>query len=105
LYNESSVFLNFTVNKPTNWTGYSLDGDENATVTGNTTLTGLSAGMHNVTVYARDEFNNTGASETINFSIAEEPAPFLIVPVATASAAAIAVVGVGLLVYYRRRKR
>jgi N-acetylneuraminic acid mutarotase len=103
LYNESSVFLNFTVNKPVNWTGYSLDGDENVTVTGNTSLTGLSAALHNVTVYAKDEFGNTGTSETIIFNVAEEPFP--IVPVATASVAVVTVVGVGLLVYFKKRKR
>jgi hypothetical protein len=102
LYNESSVSLVFTVNKPVNWTGYSLDGDENVTVTGNTTLTGLTSGLHNVTVYAKDEFGNTGTSETIIFNVAKEPFPA--VPVAAASVATIAMVGVGLLVYLKKRK-
>jgi hypothetical protein len=102
LYNESSVSLNFTVNKPANWTGYSLDGDENVTVTGNTTLTGLSSGLHNVTVYVRDEFNNTGASETISFTVTEEPFP--VVPVAAASVAGVAIAGVSLLLYFKKRK-
>jgi hypothetical protein len=102
LYNESSVSLNFTVNKPTSWMGYSLDGQENVTVMSNTTLAGLSAGLHNVTVYAKDEFGNTGTSETIIFNVAEEPFPAA--PVAAASVATIAVVGVGLLVYFKKRK-
>ena len=102
-YTASEVALNFTVNKLVEWIGYSLDGNEKVTVTGNTTLTELSSGLHKVTVYARDEFNNTGASETINFNIAEEPFP--VVPVATTSAAAIAVVGIGLLVYFKKRER
>jgi hypothetical protein len=101
-YNSTSVPLVFTVNKPVSWIGYSLDGQDNVTVTGNTTLSGISNGLHNVTVYARDELENTGASETISFSV---EAPFPLVPVAAASGASIAVVAVGLLVYFKKRKR
>ena len=103
LYNESSVSLNFTVDKPVNWMGYSLDGLDNVTVGDNITLTGLASGLHNVTVYAKDEFNNTGSSETISFIIAEKPFP--VVPVAAASVASVALIGVGLLVYFKKRKR
>jgi hypothetical protein len=71
-------------------------------VTGNITLTGLSAGLHNVTVYAKDEFGNTGASETVSFNVAEEPFP--VVPVAAASVATIAV-GLGLLVYFTKKRK
>jgi N-acetylneuraminic acid mutarotase len=101
-YNGSSVPLVFTVNKPVNWTGYSLDGQENVTLTGNTTISGLTNGLHNVTVYAKDAFENMGTSETISFSV-EVPFPTTLVA-AAASAATIAVVGVGLLVYFRKRK-
>jgi nitrous oxidase accessory protein NosD len=69
-YNETSVSLVFTVDKAVNWTSYSLDGKDNVTITGNTTITGLSAGLHNITVYAKDEFENIGVSETIKFTIA-----------------------------------
>jgi N-acetylneuraminic acid mutarotase len=100
-YNGSSVSLVFTVNKPVNWTGYSLDGQENVSLTGNTTINGLSNGLHNITVYAKGEFENTGTSETITFSV---EVPFPAVPVAAASAATVAVVGVGLLVYFKKRK-
>jgi len=67
---NSSVSLVFTVDKAVNWTSYSLDGRDNVTITGNTTITGLSAGLHNITVYAKDEFENIGVSETIKFTIA-----------------------------------
>jgi N-acetylneuraminic acid mutarotase len=100
-YNASGVSLNFTVNKLAEWMGYSLDGQVNVTVTGNVTIAGLSNGLHNVTVYARDERGNTGASETISFTVA---APFPIVLVA-ASTASVALVGVGLLVYFKKRRR
>jgi N-acetylneuraminic acid mutarotase len=101
-YTSSNVSLAFTVNKPAMWLGYSLDGQDNVTVTGNVTISGLSSGLHNVTVYAEDEFGNRGASETVFFTIAE-PEPFPVVPVAAASAASLAVVGVALLAYFRRR--
>ena len=71
------------------------------TVAGNVTLTGLTIGKHNVTVYAWDTAGNVGASETIIFTIAE---PFPAVPVAAASAASVAVLSVGLLVYFKKRK-
>jgi hypothetical protein len=103
-YNSSSVSLIFTVDKPAVWMGYSLDGQDNVTITGNTTITGISSGLHNVTVYAKDSFENTGASETISFTIAEEPESFPTALVATASAS-VAIVGVGFIVYLRRRGR
>ncbi|MBN1358931.1 hypothetical protein JW988_09220 [Candidatus Bathyarchaeota archaeon] len=101
-YNESSVSLVFTVNKPVEWLGYSFDGQDNVTAYGNITLSGLPNGLHNVTVYAMDEFGNTGVSETASFTVAE---PFPAVTVAVASAASVAVVVVGLLVYFKKRSR
>jgi N-acetylneuraminic acid mutarotase len=101
-YNSSSVSLAFTVNKPVAWLGYSLDGRENVTVNGNATIAGLPNGLHSVTVYAKDSFENTGASETISFSV---EVPFPVVPVAAASVAAIVAVGMGLLVYFKKRGR
>jgi N-acetylneuraminic acid mutarotase len=99
-YNASSVSLDFMLNKPVVWMGYSLDGQDNVTVTGNTTLSGLTNGLHNITVYAKDEFENTGTSETISFSI-EAPFP---ITLAVTSVAIAAVVGVSLLVYFKKRK-
>jgi len=104
-FNMTNVTLIFTVDKPTVWMGYSLDGQENVTVRSNTTLAGLANGLHNITVFARDEFENTGASEILFFTV-ELPLPEIspILPV-VASAATVAVVGVGLLMYFRKRKR
>jgi hypothetical protein len=87
---------------------YCLDG-ANVTVAGNTTIAELSYGAHNLTVYAVDVAGNVGASETVYFTIAEfepepEPELFPAVPVAAASVASIAVVGVVLLVYFKKRK-
>ena len=107
-YNEKGVpevHLNFTVNEPVSKVTYSLDGQENVTVAGNTTLTNLSFGEHNVTVYAIDEVGNIGASETLIFTMEELPGPFQTSLVATASVAAIGVIGVLLMVYLKKHKR
>ena len=98
-YCTPTIPLNFITNEPISQSAYSLDGQENVTIAGNTTLTELSRGDHNITVYAKDEAGNVGASETIWFSVAE---PFPFVPIATASALVV-FVGVGLLVYFRKR--
>jgi len=82
-YDSSAVQLNFTVSKEPSLIEYSLDGQENSTFYGNTTLTGLANGDHNVTVYAIDEFGNTGASETVYFNV-DVPEPFPTTPVAQA---------------------
>jgi len=106
-YNSSVVPMNFTVNKTTSQISYSLDGQQNITTTGNMTLTGLSNGLHNVTVYANDEAGNVGASQTINFTIAIPKAEsFSNLPVAASIAAAvvIAVACAGVIVYLRKRK-
>ncbi len=103
-FNESTVPLCFTVDKQVNWMGYSLDGQDNVTATGNTTISGLTNGLHNVTVYATDDVGNTGASETIIFNVAKPPEPFPTALVATASGASVAIVGIGLLVYFKKRR-
>jgi hypothetical protein len=102
-YYRSDVALNFTVNESVSHVTYSVDGQDNVTVAGNTTLTGLSPGVHNVTVYATDVVGQIGASETIAFTVAEEPEPFPTAQV-VASVAILAVVGGGLLVYFKKRK-
>lgn len=98
-YNETSVPLVFTVGKLVNWTGYSLDGAENVTIAGNTTLTWLSSGLHNVTVYAKDLLGNVGASETVVFTAEPFPTALVITTVVI-----IAVVGFILIVYFKKRK-
>jgi hypothetical protein len=102
-YGTTDVDLNFSVSEPVSQISYSLDGQENMTVAGNTTLADLSMGEHNVTVYAWDTAGNMGASETVTFTVAV-PAPFPTVPVAAASVAVVAAVIAGLLVYFKKRK-
>ena len=105
-YNVSSVPLTFTVDKPTSWMGYSLDEQDNVSITGNTTLTDVPNGAHNLTVYAEYTEGSIGASETIAFTIAKpEREPFPTTLVITASGASAVAIGIGMLVYFRRRKK
>jgi hypothetical protein len=68
-YTSRDVLLAFTLNKPASWIGYSINGERNVTIAGNDTIVGLANGLHNVTVYARDAFENVGISETIIFTV------------------------------------
>lgn len=104
-YNSANVTLEFTINKQTSWMGYSLDGQNITTITGNTTLSGLSSGLHNVTLYAKDPFENIVTYETTWFSKAEpiaEPFPTTIV---IASVVTVTVICIGLLLYFKKGKR
>jgi hypothetical protein len=103
-FDSSSLPLNFTVDEPVSQVTYSLDGQENVTVTGNATLTGLSNGEHNVTVYASDDAGNVGSSETMSFTVAK-PEPFPTLLVAAIFAVVAAMVAVSVLVYWKKRKR
>ncbi len=117
-YNESSVSLVFSVDKTVDWMGYSLDGQQNVTITRNSTTTGdpttnvtianLRNGLHSIIVYANDTSGNMGASENVTFTIAlaslKRSEPFPIVVVAVAIAAFVAVIGVGLIVYSKKHR-
>jgi len=96
-YDFSDVPLDFAINEPGSQIAYSLDGKENIFISGNTTLTGLTNGDHNVTVYAIDNAGNTGTSETVSFTV-NKPESFPTELVVTASGASVTMVGVGLLV-------
>ena len=107
-YNTTDIPLTFTVDKTGTLMTYSLDEQANVTITGNTTLNGLSTGSHSLTVYATDTEGNTGASRTIHFTVSQEtepesPAiqPWQIILIV---AAVIIVVNVGLLVYFKKSK-
>ena len=102
-YAPTGVPLQFFIDEPASWTGYSLDGQENVTVAGNMTLPELSVGQHTLTLYANDTSENPAASEAITFTVAEEPFP--VVPVAAASVASAGVIAVGLLLYFKKRKQ
>jgi hypothetical protein len=99
-YKESSVPLTFTTDKLTSKTQYSLDGKKNVTFTGNLTLTDLSNGSHNVTVYATDLVGNTG-SQTVDFIVENQSA--LMVVVVAVPVVVLCLIA-GLLLYRRHRK-
>jgi hypothetical protein len=101
-YSESEVPLTFTLDKPVVWIGYSLDGHETLTITGNSTIVGLANGLHNITVYAKDAFENVGTSETITFTVVTTTFPPIWILVLAIS---VIVVGIGLLVHFKKRNR
>ncbi len=104
-YSTSDVALTLTTNEKTSQLQYSLDAQDNITINGNATLSGLTAGSHNVTVYGWDQFGNPGNSETTTFTITEPeqlPTSQLIAASAVASATAICL---ALIVYFTKRKK
>jgi len=98
-YGETDIKSVFTINEPVSWIGYSLDGQDNVTVTGNVTLAVLTEGSHSLTFYATDLVGNNGTSETVCFAIA--PFPTVLV-VAVAVTITIVVAATYLLI--KRRK-
>ncbi len=62
-YGVDSVPVVFTVNEIPYWMGYSVNNQENVTVQGNSTLTGLVNGQYNIIVYANDTSGNMGFSQ------------------------------------------
>jgi hypothetical protein len=69
----STVPLNIVVNEVCSRIAYSLNGEQNVTVSGNSTIPHLAVGQYNVTFYAWDGAGNIGASEIANFAVAETP--------------------------------
>lgn len=101
-YDSASIPLNFTVNESISQVAYCFDRQNNISISGNSTLNGLPNGLHNVTVYAWDEAGNIGASATTGFNVKVRdlfPTTF-----AAASGASAAVVGVGLVVYFKKHR-
>lgn len=103
-YNTSSVPLTFAVDKNLSSAKYSLDGQQNVTVAGNTTIHDLSDGFHNLTVYATDTYGNVG-SQTTKFAV-KMPENLGSTPVIAGVAVAVVITCliIGTL-QYRRRKR
>jgi hypothetical protein len=106
-YEEMSIPLNFTVSRANNIVTYSLDRKDNVTLYGNTTLTGLSNGIHTATVYASDTFGYSD-SQTVTFRVE---------PITTAESGSITWLGVAfavsivalaavmVVVFYRRHRK
>ena len=77
-YSAIDVPLEYTVDRYFYNTTYSLDGQENVTIIGNTTLAGLSKGPHKIIVYIEETPGNISASETILFTVAISSSDFSI---------------------------
>ena len=73
-YTTTDVSLCFYVDDPFSLTAYVLDGGENVTIDGNTTLT-LSGGVHSLRLCTEDTAGNTGTSETLHFAIEQVSTP------------------------------
>jgi hypothetical protein len=111
---RGNLSLTFTVSEPTSWIGYSLDRQANVTITGNTTLSGLSYGSHSLIVLAEDTAGNVGASEKIYFTIKTQPSetrssdpkpsePFPVIWIVAAITVIAIVAAAGYLIYKRRK--
>jgi len=98
-YGGSDIQSAFTVDEPVSWLGYSLDGQDNVTVTGNVTLAVLADGSHNITFYAIDLVGNTGASRTVYFEIAPFPTVLVV-----AVAVTITITAATAYLFIKRRK-
>jgi hypothetical protein len=105
-YTSNNLTLAFKVNKPAQWVCYSLDGQDNVTVTGNTTLPILTSGSHTITVYAKDSCENTGASKKVAFTILNPITvnPFSIMLIVAIAGTSAALVGVSLILCFKKRK-
>lgn len=65
-YYSANIPLTFTLNETASWIGYSLDGQQNVTVTGNRTLL-VGEGTHSIIVYANNTVGNMGSSSIVYF--------------------------------------
>jgi hypothetical protein len=134
LYNVPDVCLNVTVQirsiiYPGNierirWLNYSFNGQVAVPMTlivpseltppyyvhGNDFLTGLSDGNHNLTFFGETFIGDLNGyfNETVSFSVdtsnMQEPGPFLTVLV-VASVITVVVAGIGVLLYFKKRKQ
>jgi hypothetical protein len=102
--NGTSLSLNFTVDEPVTKLTYSLDNQDNVSIAGNTTLTNLPYGSHNITIYATNPAGNVGASQIFEFTVAK-PESFPTLTVAAVSGAVAVALGAGLLLYRRKHTR
>ena len=100
-YYSSEISLNFVVNEEPSRISYSLDGQKNSTLSGNTTLNNLPNGEHKLIVYVWDTADNVKVSET-KFKV--EPFPTALVATASASSIIVSVCA-GLFIFTRRKRR
>ena len=66
---NNTIPLTLIIDRSASWIGYSLNGQTNATITGNTTLPTLPDGRHNLVVYTNDTYGNIVSSPTTLFVV------------------------------------
>jgi len=87
-YSTSDLPLNVIVNEPVSQIIYSLDGQSNQSVAGNTTLIDVSNGAHTLRMRVLDSAGNPGDLETLFFSVDVQdsfPTTMVIAPIALVS--------------------
>ena len=105
-----TVPLTFRTNEPISWVGYCLDGGNNVTVSANGTLIEIPAESRYLTLYANDTAGNWANPQTVYYEIAfnlgpVRPEPFPTTFVAAACGASVAIIGIGLFLYFTKRGR
>ena len=81
---------------------YSLDGKPSVSVSGNTTLTGVSWGSHSIVVHSLATDGSTRSSQTVYFDVVCSTGWLVLIVVTTGTVAVVCVVG---LAYWRKIKR
>lgn len=111
-YSSSDLSLDFTISKSVSWMGFSLDGQDNVTVAGNSTLTDLADGTHQIVVYVTDLAGQTGSSHIRYFTVdtSSPSAPFstsfpTTLIMAIAVLVSVVTISFGLVAYFVRRNR
>ncbi len=119
VFNWINLPLVIEINEPTPWIGYSLDGNANKTIYGNSTIiSNIAYGSHKIIVYAKDNGGNIGTSEVYSFNLTDQgisaatltpnestgnfTQSMLLIAVV---AAAVAVICVGSTVYIKKHGR
>jgi nitrous oxidase accessory protein NosD len=103
-YLDANLTVVFTTNRQAQSYYFSVDGKELVSVAGNTSISDLTVGQHNITVYASDNFGNLQPSRTVNFAIETS---YLVVDSSTEVLIAIIAIGAIAsvsLVYFKRRR-
>jgi hypothetical protein len=103
-YTKNSLSVTYDITGDASWIGYSLDGQNNITLTKYTVnLTELPNGSHTLTIYANGTYPNPETSKTINFTINKEPDQFNIILIGALILIPIAA-GLGILIHRNKRK-
>ncbi len=104
-YTTPDIPLSIMPTEQLSETTYSLDMQENVTVSMNSTLTKLSDGAHKITVYAKDLAGNSVKSDEVFFSVeVVEPLTADLASVVTGTSAALLSVGLIFYVFKRTHK-